>query len=436
MSYGGGTYTIPNKKIPGTYMNFISASRASINMSDRGVVAVPMSLSWGVDSKVFTVTQEEFQKDSLKIFGYDYTSEAIKDVREVFRNATKVHFYRLNSDGVAATGGLATAVHKGTRGNDLQYIVSTNVDDDSKLDVKLYLGTTLVAEQTAISTAADLVDNDFVKWDKEGSLATSTQKLSGGTDGSEITGSQHQTALTKLESYNFNILVCASATEEVKALYTAFTKRLRDQVGVKFQLCSYKNESVDYEGVVSVENKALDGAEHSLVYWVAGALAGCAVNKSTTNKVYDGEYTVDVDYTQTELEAGIDAGKYLFHAVEDEVRVLTDINTFTSFTDEKNNDFSLNQVIRVIDQVGNDIAATFNSKYLGNVQNDNDGRVSFWADVVAHHRQLETLRAIQDFNPDDVVVKAIAGDKTAVEVSDAITPTAAMEKLYMTVVVQ
>ncbi len=432
---GGGNFTAKNKVLGGTYINFVSAARASVNMSDRGVVAVPMSLNWGVDGKVFTVTQAEFQKESLALFGYDYTADEIKDIREIFRNATKVHFFRLNGDGVAATGGLATAVCKGTRGNDLQYVVSVNVDDEAKFDVKVYLGTSLVDEQVGIATAAELVDNDFVKWNKEGSLAEATQKLSGGSNGSEVKGTQHQTALAKLESYNCNILCCATADETVIALYEAFTKRLRDQVGVKFQCVVYKHEKANYEGIVSVENKAVDGAEHSLVFWTAGALAGCAVNKSNTNKVYDGEYTVDVDYTQTELEAGILAGKFMFHSVEDEVRVLTDINTLTKFTEDKNSDFSKNQVIRVLDQIGNDIAATFNSKYLGQVQNDKNGRVSLWADIVAHHRELETLRAIQDFNPDELVVEAVEGDKTAVQVSDAVIPTAAMEKLYMTVVV-
>ena len=42
---------------------------------------------------------------------------------------------------------------------------------------------------------------------------------------------------------------------------------------------------------------------HSLVYWVAGAEAGCAVNKSLTNFKYDGELTINTDYTQAELEA-------------------------------------------------------------------------------------------------------------------------------------
>lgn len=433
---GGGTFTVMNKVLPGTYMNFVSAARASASLSDRGVVAIPVVLDWGISGKVFTVTQEDFQKESLSIFGYDYTADAIKPMREVFANAIKVHFYRLNSDAVAAKGGIATAVYGGTRGNALKYVVSANVDDESKFDVKLYMDTALIAEYIGIASAAELVDNEYVTWDKSGELTVSTQALVGGTNGAEITGTQHQTALDKFEAYAFNVLCCPSTEETIKSLYIAFTKRMRDQVGAKFQVVVYKKNDADNEGVISVENAVKNADEYALVYWVSGAEAGCAVNKSCTNKVYSGEYEVDVDYKQSALEAGIKEGKFMFHQVEDEVRVLTDINTFVTVTDEKSADFSKNQVIRVLDQIANDIAAVFNKKYLGNVQNDKSGRVSFWGDIVAHHKQLQTIRAIQDFDPEKVLVEAVEGDKTAVAVSDEVFPTCAMEKLYMTVVVK
>ena len=54
--------------------------------------------------------------------------------------------------------------------------------------------------------------------------------------------------------------------------------------------------------------------------------------------------------TQKELEQAIKAGKFMFHNVDDEVRVLTDINTFVSFKEDKNEDFQSNQTIRVLDQ--------------------------------------------------------------------------------------
>ena len=109
---------------------------------------------------------------------------------------------------------------------------------------------------------------------------------------------------------------------------------------------------------------------------MTGVVAGTAVNKSATNKNYDGEYTIDTRYSQTELENGIKEGSFMFHMVDEKVNILTDINSFISITDEKSPDFSSNQTIRVLDQIANDIAVLFGKKYIGKVPNDAPGRIS------------------------------------------------------------
>lgn len=65
MALGGGTFVTQNKVLPGTYINFVSAARASATLSDRGIAALALELDWGVDDAVFTVTSEEFQKNSM-----------------------------------------------------------------------------------------------------------------------------------------------------------------------------------------------------------------------------------------------------------------------------------------------------------------------------------------------------------------------------------
>ena len=81
-----------------------------------------------------------------------------------------------------------------------------------------------------------------------------------------------------------------------------------------------------------------------------------------TNSTYDGEYLFEVDFKQSELEEFLTAGKLVFHRQNDEIRVLQDINTFVTFTPEKNRDFSNNQVIRFLDEKGNGLALLFNNK--------------------------------------------------------------------------
>ncbi|MBY2741901.1 phage tail sheath family protein, partial [Clostridioides difficile] len=393
MALGGGTFVTQNKVLPGSYINFVSATRATSSLSDRGIVAMPLELDWGIDEEVFQVTSDDFEKYSTKYFGYDYTHEKLKGLRDLFKNIKLGYFYKLNK-GVKASCTIATAKYSGIRGNDLKVIVTTNVDNKAKFDVITLLDNKKVDTQIA-KVITELQDNDYVTWKKEATLeATAGLTFTNGTNGEAVTGAEYQAFLDKIESYSFNALGCLATTAEIKSLFVEFTKRMRDKVGAKFQTVLYKKNDADYEGVVSVENKIKDKdlAESSLIYWTTGAIAGCDINKSNTNKKYDGEFDVDVNYTQIQLEEALKSGKFIFHKVGDEVHVLEDINTFVSFTDDKNDDFSSNQSIRVLDQIANDIATLFNTKYLGEVPNDKSGRISFWNDVVKHHEQLQNMR--------------------------------------------
>lgn len=433
MALGGGTFVTQNKILPGSFINFISAKRATSSLSDRGIVAMGLELDWGIDEEVFQVTSDDFEKYSVKYFGYDYTHEKLKGLRDLFKNIKLGYFYKLNN-GVKASCTIAIAKYSGTRGNDLKVIVTTNIDDNTKFDVVTLLDNKKVDIQAA-KVITDLQDNDYITWKKDATLEASAGLVfTGGTNGEAVTGAEYQAFLDKIESYSFNALGCLAITTEIKSLFVEFTKRMRDKVGAKFQTVLYKKSDADYEGVVSVENKIKDIGlvESSLIYWVTGAIAGCNINKSNTNKKYDGEFDIDVNYTQIQLEEALKSGKFIFHKVGDEVHVLEDINTFVSFTDDKNDDFSSNQSVRVLDQIANDIATLFNDKYLGKVPNDKAGRISFWNDVVKHHKELENIRAIEDFKTDDVSVE-LGNDKKTVIVSDAVKVINAMSKLYMTV---
>lgn len=434
MALGGGTFTVQNKVLPGAYINFVSLATATATLSDRGYATMPLELDWGIEGEVFEVTNADFQKNSMKIFGYDYTNEKLKGLRDLFKNITTLFAYRLNGDGVKASNTFATAKYAGTRGNDIKIQVQVNVDDDSLFDVNTYLETVMVDSQT-VAKAADLVANDYVTFKSNAELSsTAGTPLEGGTN-SEVTGTNHQAYLDKIESYSFNAMGVVTTENTIKSLYDAFCKRMRDEVGAKFQVILY-NKASDYEGVINVKNKTSDEgwSEASLVYWVTGISAGCAVNKSNLNKVYDGEFAVNVDYTQTQLTKAIQAGEFTLHQVGDDIRVLEDINSLVTETETKAYIFKDNQTIRVIDQIANDIAVLFNTKYLGAVPNDEAGRISLWADIVKHHEQLQDIRAIENFTDEDV--KVSQGDtKKAVVVQDAVTVVNAMAKLYMTVTV-
>lgn len=434
MALGGGTFLAQNKVLPGAYINFISVATASATIGDRGFAAMGLELDWGQEGKIFEVTNGDFQKNSMKIFGHSYADDKMKGLRDLFANIKTLYAYRLNGGGTKASNTFATALYGGTRGNDIKIAIQANVDDSSKFDVQTWLDGVMMDSQT-VATSAGLVANDYVTFKSATLSVTAATALSGGTNGT-ASATTHQAFLDKVESYpSINAIGYVGTEATIKSLYVAFAKRMRDEVGIKFQAVVY-DKAADYEGVINVKNAVSDdGAnEASLVYWVTGVAAGTAINASATNKIYDGEFTVGVDYTQAQLEAAINAGQFTLHQVGDKVRVLTDINSLVTTTANKGDIFKDNQTVRVCDQVATDIANLFVSKYLGVVPNDASGRTSLWADIVKHHEELQDIRAIENFTDEDVTVEQGATKKSVV-VTDNITVVNTMEKLYMTVYV-
>lgn len=426
---GGGTFTAMNKDLPGSYINFVSASRAASELSGRGVAAMALALDWGPEGDIFEVEVKTFREEGQRLFGYNYTDDRLIGLRELFRNVKKLYAYRLNGGGEKAACKFATARYAGIRGNDLKIVIKEG-EDAGLFAVQTLLGTAVVDSQE-VAGAGALMDNDWVVFKRDAVLElTAATPLTGGTNGA--TGKEaYSTFFSKLESYSFNALGIVTEDEAVKKEAAEFCRRMREDAGVKFQTVLYRY-SADYEGVVNVKNEADSTEAAALVYWVTGIIAACEVNKSNQNRVYDGEFSVKADYTQLELTKALRAGEFILHRVGQEYRVLDDINSLVTVTEEKGEVFKSNQTIRVIDQIANDIAVIFNTRYFGKVQNDKAGRVSLWADIVEHHQELEKIRAIEDFSEEDVTVLE-GSTKKSVIVKDAVTVVNTMAQLYMTV---
>lgn len=351
---GGGVFVTQNKTLPGSYINFVSASKASATLGDRGIVAIALPLGKSAGT-VISMTRSEFVQNAKTLTGNEYDSAELIPLREIFCNANKVYVYDLGTEG--------------TR------------------------------------TVAD--------------------------------------ACAALEPYEFNVLCGYTNTASEITAYVTQVKSWRDDMGKKCQLVVYNATTPpDYEGVINVVSTVEeatsspdDFADYELVAWVAGAEAACAINSSCTNMKYNGELTIVCNKTQTQLESCIESGQIVFHLVYGDVCLLEDVNSLITTSADKGEDFKSNQTIRVIDQIANDIAKLFNTKYLGKIPNNASGRVSLWADIVAHHRQLEDTQAIENFDP--TLLTVVQGStKKSVVVNDVITVTNAMAQLYMTVVVQ
>lgn len=432
MTVGGGTFTKMNKVLPGVYVRTVNAQGLTTG-SERGVVACPMVLNYGPEGKVIELTATDFRSDSRSILGYEPEAEELKDVRELLANASKVLIYRIG-ESVKAANDLGTAKYGGVRGNALKIAVSEEVSG-STFRVRTYLGEELVDEQKNVATAADLKDNSFIAWKPAASLiVTAGLPLEGGSNASLPSVAEYQSAFDALESQSFSVLAVPSKDTSVIELAVAYTKRMREEVGSKFQTVVYRpGANSDYEGVIDVATKPLAGDEAALVYWVAGLCASVELSQSATNKPYTGEYSVDAQRTSAELEAAILGGKFILHQQGDEYRVLSDVNSLLTLG-ERSSEYKRNQTIRIIDEYVLSVARVFIETYLGAVPNDVSGRVSLWNSIVNIKKQLQKERALDEFDAEDTQIER--GDKnTQVVVHDSITPLGAMEQLYVTVVV-
>lgn len=431
---GGGTFVTQNKTLPGAYINFVSATTNSNGMSERGTGAMCFASDWLAQGVVTEITAEEFLTNSTKILGHDYGDDSMLVLREFFKNSSKLYAYNLNGGGVRANNAYCTAKNAGTRGNDLKTVIAKNVDNTNLYDVSTYLSTMLVDKQT-VATAKDLVGNDFVTFQPSASLAaTAGTNLTGGTNGTFNETQVAQNFINALEPYSFNGLCVVTDNSSVNSLLAAYTKRMRDSIGKKFQAVVFDTDNnYDYEGVIVVPNQS-DEDDGVVVAWVLGATCSCEINKSLVNTTYNGELEIDSNYTQLELEDFIKNGLFVFHKVGAEIRVLKDINSLKTTTDEKGDVFKNNQTVRICDQIATDYANIFNTRYLGKVPNDKSGRSALANDFTKYCNDLMTIRAIEDFTSDDIVVD-IGDTKTSVVATNTIKVVNTMEQLYMKVVI-
>ena len=430
MAWGGGTYTVQNKVLPGAYFKFESETGVNNIFSDRGVVAIADSLAWGT-SGVRVVTHDEFLKDSEKIFGYGYSHEKMKPWRELFYGAQKIILFRLG-DGEKASNANATALYAGTRGNDLSISITAQ---NANFVVTTKLDGRAVDEQT-VGTANELRTNDWVTFKGTALNATSGDvPLTGGTDGAVLV-KDYQNALNAFEGYSFDVLACLSTEESVKKLFESWTKTMINSVGKYHQLVVFQDTKVSDKYVISVHNKVkdADAKDYALVYYVAGIQASCAVNKDLTAHDYQGEYVIDGDLTHTQLEELLGKGQFVFHRVDNAFSVLTDLNTFTDYKNVTEEGFRYNQSMRVLNQRANDVQKLFIKRYLGKVGTNANARALFKNDLVNNmEKGLLRLEAVSDYVAEDTVV--VAGDAPrSYYVKERIKPNLSVTHLYQDII--
>lgn len=433
----GGTWTTQNKDRAGVYINTVSEPKPLGTIGERGIVGMALQLPWGPEKKLITI---EAGSDTFKTLGFDISDPTVLLVREALKRAKTLLLYRLN-EGVKASATAdaltVTAKYSGKRGNDISVVIQNNIDDPTKFDVKTLLDG-IVQEIQTVSDIEGLKSNDWVTFSGTGTLTPSAGvPLTGGTDGT-VTNADHTAFLQTLELQDFHTVALPLDDAQLKAVYTAFVKRLREDEGKKVQAVLVNHPTADYEGVISVKNGVVlsDGTQitpDKAVAWVAGATAGAEMNQALTYSAYDDAVDVSPRYTNSQIITALRNGEFLFTPSDGKAVVEKDINTLHSFTIDKSQKFSKNRVVRVLDGIANDIKRIFEQFYIGKVDNNDDGRNLLRSEIISYLTTLQNLNAIQNFDSQNDVIVLPGNDSDSVYVELPVQPVDSVEKIYMKV---
>ena len=424
---------------PGVYIQF-AGEGASVRPGARGTAAMALPLDWGEPKRVMAVRAGDRLKDKL---GYDLSAPQLLLVREALKRAGTLPLYRLNT-GTRASATLGdltvTARYGGVRGNDISIVVQTNVDNPALFDVMTVVDGETVDTQT-VGDAGEPTGNAWVEFAGTGPLTvTAGVPLAGGSNG-EVTAGDHSDFLAALELHEFHTVALPSNDTSLKALYTAFVKRLRDDEGKKVQAVLAQYPIADHEGIISVGNgvvlddgTALDAAQATA--WVAGATAAASFTQSLTYQAYDGAVDANPRLTHAQIEQALLAGEFVFSVSGDRAVVEQDINSLTGFGPDKPRAFAKNRVMRVLDTIATDVKRTFEAHFIGKVDNNADGRNLFRQACIGFLEKLQDAGAIQNFDAQNDVAVLPGDDVDSIVVLVGVQPVDAVEKIYMKVTVR
>ncbi|MGM0964732.1 MAG: phage tail sheath family protein [Bacillota bacterium] len=446
----GGTFTPgTEKKRPGIYFNFKTTAQQRITLGDRGTVALPITMSWGEPKTFISISGIE---DLNKKVGLNIDDKSLLLFREAKKKAQTVLLYRLN-EGEPAKAQISEnfnvlANYGGQKGNEVTIQVTENVLDSSKRDVVTYVGTDIVDKQV-VTDVKELKQNKYVSFSGEGEVTiTAGVTLSGGKNGVPSVA-DYTAFLEEAETEYFDVIALPNNTsEQLKATFVAFVKRLRDDQGRKVQGV-LPNYAANHEGIINVTSGVLleDGTEITpakATAWVAGAAAGANFNQSLTFVEYEGSVDTLERLDNDQVEYRLSQGEFLFtfDARDRSVSVEKDINSLTSYTTEKNKTFGKNKIVRVLDAINNDLTRELKNliklrKANGNdIPASDDGLQLVKTLITQYLTQLQDGSGITGFDSDTDIMIALNEDRDGFLIDLAVQPVDAAEKFYFNVEVK
>lgn len=172
----------------------------------------------------------------------------------------------------------------------------------------------------------------------------------------------------------------------------SFIKEARDQDHKTFKAV-LPNCKGDHEGIINYTTDQVDSTLSAIQFTaseycarIAGVLAGFSLARSSTYYVLS-----DVTFAQVpdDPNTGIDAGELVLVYDGEKYKIGRGVNSLTTFTTDKDSDFSKIKIMEGVDLYQDDIRDTFEDSYVGKVRNDYDSKQMFVAAIIAYQKTLQ-----------------------------------------------
>ena len=192
-----------------------------------------------------------------------------------------------------------------------------------------------------------------------------------------ITGTDYTDALTYLAGQKWNWLVIPTVeTDEKTADIVTWIKNQRDNMHLTYKAV-LPNTAADYEGIVNVTNGytyngTVYTAEQACAR-AAGIICGTSDSRSCTYAPVP-EASDCARMTKAELDAAVDAGKFVWFWDGEKVKVCRGVTSLTTTTASKGDSFKKIRLVEIMDMIRDDITITAQDRFIGKYPNDYDSK--------------------------------------------------------------
>lgn len=212
--------------------------------------------------------------------------------------------------------------------------------------------------------------------------------------------SEYADALNYFKTVKFDYLVAPSAaTDNKTADIVSYVKAERQNK--KYIKAILPNVSGNSEGIINfaTEKVMVNDKEYDTEKYcsrIAGIIAGTPLSMSCTYAPLT-ELTDCSRLTLGEMDAAVDAGKFIVWFDGEKVKTGRGINSLTTLTAEKNTQFQKIKIVDAMDMITDDIRKTAEDNYIGKYANTYDNKCLLIAAIGNYFEQLKMDNVIQSY---------------------------------------